>query len=57
MGYVILIRLISLVNKRLNMSFFPRKLSLSQLKMGFGSMTPKKMNLIEGRQQLNCFLI
>ena len=53
MGYAILNRLIGLVNKTLKMSFFSRKLSFSQLKLGFGSMTPEKTDLIEGRQQLN----
>ena len=53
MGYAILHRLIGLVNKTLKMSFFSRKLSFSQLKLGFGSMTPEKTDLIEGRQQLN----
>ena len=45
---------IGLVNKTLKMSFFSsRKLSFSQFKLGFGSMTPEKTDLIEGRQQLN----
>ena len=53
MGYAIFNRLIGLVNKTLKMSFFTIKLSFPQLKLGFGSMTPKKTDLIEGRQQLN----
>ena len=53
MGNAILNRLIGLVNKTLKMSFFLRTLSFSQLKLGFGSMTPEKMDLIEGRQKLN----
>ena len=53
MGYAILNRLMGLVNKTLNMSFFSRKLLFSQLKLGFGSITPEKTDLIEGRQQLN----
>ena len=53
MGYAILNRLIGLVQKTLKMSFFSRKLSFSQLKLGFESMTPKETDLIEGRQQLN----
>ena len=53
MGYAILNRLIGLINKTLKMSFFSRKLSFSQLKLGFGSMTPEKTDLIEGKQQLN----
>ena len=53
MGYAILNRLIGLVNKTLKMSFFSRKLSFSQPKLGFGSMTPEKTDLIEGRLQLN----
>ena len=55
MGHAILNRLIGLVNKTLKMSFFSRKLSFSQLKLGFGSMTPEKTDLIEGRQQLNLY--
>ena len=55
MGYAIVNRLIGLVNKTLNMSFFQTKLSFSQLKLGFGSMTPEKTDLIEGRQQLNWY--
>ena len=39
MGHAILNRLIGLVNKTLNMSFFSRKLPFSQFKLGFGSMT------------------
>ena len=53
MGYAILNRLIGLVNKTLRMSFFSRKLSFSQLKLDFGSMTPEKTDRFEGRQQLN----
>ena len=53
MGYVILNRLVGLVNKTLKMSILSRKLSFSQLNLGFGSMTPEKADLIEGRQQLN----
>ena len=53
MGYAILNKLIGLVNKALKMSFFPRKLLFSQLKLGFGSMTLEKTDLIEGTQQLN----
>ena len=53
MGYRILNRLIGMVNKTLNMRFFSRQLSFSQLKLGFGSMTPEKTDFIEGRQQLN----
>ena len=53
MGHAILNRLIGLVNKTLKMSFFSRKLSIPQLNLGFGSMTPKKTDLMEGRQQLN----
>ena len=52
MGYAIVNRLIGLVNKALKLIFFSRKLSFSQFKLGFGSMTPEKTNLIEGRQQL-----
>ena len=52
MGYAILDRLIGLVNKTLKMSFFSRKLSFSQIKLGFD---PKKTDLIEGRQQLNLY--
>ena len=51
MGYAILNRLIGLVNKTLKMRFLSRKLSFSQIKLGFGR--PKKTDLIEGRQQLN----
>ena len=47
MGYAIFNRLIGLVNK---MSFVLRTLSFSHLKLGFGSMTPQKADLIEGRQ-------
>ena len=53
MGYAILNRPIGLGKKTLNMSFFSKQLSFSQLKLGVGSMTPEKMDLIEGRQQLN----
>ena len=53
MVYASFKRLIGLVNKTLKMRFFSRKLSFSQLKLGFGSMTPQKTDLIEGRQQLN----
>ena len=42
MGNAILNRLIGLVIKTLKMSFFSRKLSFSDLKLGFGSMTPEK---------------
>ena len=55
MGYAILNRLIRLVNKTLKMSFFSRNLSFSQLRLGFGSMTPEKTDLMEGRQQLNWY--
>ena len=47
MGHAILNRLIGLVNKTLKMSFFSRKLSFSQFKLGFGSMTPKKRTLLK----------
>ena len=53
MGYAILKRLIGLVIKTLKMSFF--QLSFSQLNLGFGSMTPIKTDLIEGRPQLNWY--
>ena len=53
MGYEIFNRLIGLFNKTLKMSFLSRKLSFSQFQLGFGSMTPEKTDLIEGRQQLN----
>ena len=53
MGYVILNRLTGLINKTQNMSFLSTKLSFSQLKLGFGLMTPEKTDLIEGRQRLN----
>ena len=53
MGYAIPNIFIGLVNKTLKMSFFSRQLSFTQIKLGFGSMTPEKMDLIEGRQQLN----
>ena len=56
MGHAILNRLIGLVNKTLKMRFFSRKLSFSQFKLGFGSMTPEKTDLIEGRQQLTWIL-
>ena len=40
----------------LKMSFFSKKkLSFSQFKLGFGSMTPKKMDLIKWWQQLNWY--
>ena len=55
MGNAILSRRIGLVYKTLKMSFFSRKLSFSQLTLGFGSMTPKKTDLIEWRQQLNWY--
>ena len=44
MGHAILNILIGLVNKTLNKD--------PQFKLGFGSMTPEKTDLIEGRQQL-----
>ena len=40
MGYAILNKPIGLVNKTHKMSSFSRTLSFSQLKLGFGSMTP-----------------
>ena len=52
MGHAILNRLIGFVNKTLKLRFFSRKLSFSQFKLDFGSMTPEKTDLIEGRQQL-----
>ena len=55
MGYAILNTLIGLVNKTLKKSFFSGELSFLQLKLSFGSMTPKKTDLIEGRQLLNWY--
>ena len=53
MGHAIRNRFIGLVNKTLKMSFFSsRKRLFSQFKLGFGSIKPEKMDLIEGRQQL-----
>ena len=52
MGHAVLNKFIGLVHKSLKMSFFKRKLSFSQLNLGFESMTPEKTDLIEGRQQL-----
>ena len=52
MCYAILNRPIGLVNKTLMIRFFSRKLLFLQLKLGFGSMTPEKTDLIEGRQQM-----
>ena len=47
-GHAILNRKLGLVNKALkNSLFFKRKLSFSQFRLGFGSMTPKKADLIE----------
>ena len=53
MGYATLNRLMGLVYRTLKMSLFSRKLLFSKLKLGLGSMTPEKMDLIEGIQQLN----
>ena len=50
MGHAIINRLIGLVNRTTKMIIFSRKLSFSQFKLSFGSMTPEKTDLIEGKQ-------
>ena len=47
MCHAILNRLIGLVKKALKMSLFSRKHLFVQLKLGFGSMTPNKTDIIE----------